>query len=165
MILEQTGLQENKIDTFKEFTFFIGNAKFTVLSDRGTDRVGVVSSGKKYDQLHFHSYYELFYVNNGKFTIKFEDGDREFSKDDLIVVSPGTNHKTIMINPGTARYNINFLMEKNSLKTNFSLFDALKDAFSESFTCVNNCFSLREVLKKIVVFYFFCKFTIFYLHN
>lgn len=146
------GLQENKLDAFKAFTFHIGNAKFTVLSDIGTDLVGVVPAPKKkYDQLHFHSYYELFYVNNGKFTIKFENEDIEFSKDDLIVVSPGTNHKTIMINPGTARYNINFLMEKNSLKTNFSLFDALKEAFSGKITCLSSCYYLRDVLKKIVV--------------
>ncbi len=150
--MEHTGLQENKIDSFKEFTFHIGNAKFTVLSDVGTDRVGVVPvSKKKYDQLHFHTYYELFYVNNGKFTIKFENEDKEFSKDDLIVISPGTNHKTIMINPGTARYNFNFLMEKNSLKTNFSLYDALKSAFAEKCTVISNSFSLRDILKKIVV--------------
>jgi len=150
--LSNTGFQENKIDSFKEFTFHIGNAKFTILSDVGTDRAGVVPvSRKKYDQLHFHTYYELFYVNNGKFTIQFENEEREFSKDDLIVIAPGTNHRTIMVNPGTARYNFNFLMEKNSLKTNFSLYDALKDAFFDECTVINNCYTLRDVLKKIVV--------------
>ncbi len=150
--MEQANIQENRLDTFKEFTFHIGNTKFTVLSDVGADRVGIAPvSKKKYDQLHFHTYYELFYVNNGRFSIKFENEDKEFSKDDLIVISPGTNHKTIMVNPGTARYNFNFLMENNSLKTNFSLYDALIGVFSDECTVINNCYALRDVLKKIVV--------------
>ncbi len=150
--MEHTGLQGSKSDAFKEFSFHIGNAKFGILSDRSTDLEGVApATKKKYDQLHFHSYYELFYVNNGKFTIKFEDEDKEFSKDDLIVIAPGTNHKTVMVNPGTARYNFNFVMEKNSLKTNFSLYDALKGAFASECTVISNCYSLREILKKIVV--------------
>ena len=150
--MEQSVLKENKIDSFREFTFHIGNAKFTILSDVGTERVGIVPvSKKKYDQLHFHTYYELFYVNNGKFTIKFESEEKEFSKDDLIVIAPGTNHRTIVVNPGTARYNFNFLMEKNALKTNFSLYDALKNVFADECTVINNCYSIREVLKKIVV--------------
>lgn len=150
--LDYTGLQGNKQDLFKEFSFHIENARFAILSDRSTELEGKIPvEKKKYDQLHFHSYYELFYVNNGKFIIKFEDGIREFAKDDLIIISPGTNHKTIVINPGTARYNFNFLMEKNSLKTNFSLYDALKEAFAGEYTCINNCYSMRDILKKMVV--------------
>ena len=152
MILEQAGFHKNKSVGFQEFSFHIGNAKIGILSDPSTELEGIVPSPKKkYDQLHFHSYYELFYVNNGKFTIKFENEEREFSKDDLIVIAPGTNHKTIMVNPGTARYNFSFLMEKNSLKTNFSLYDALKSVFVQECTVINNCYSLREVLKRIVV--------------
>ncbi len=150
--LDIAEIGENKMEGFKEFTFHIGNAKFTVLSDKGMDIVGPVVVTKKYDQLHFHTYYELFYVNSGKLTLKFEDGDREFEKDDLIIVSPGTNHKTILVDPGTGRYNLNFLMEKNSLKTNFSMYDALREVFSsDNFTCLSGIYILRDILKKIVV--------------
>ena len=150
--MNNIAFQKNELEQFREFCFHIGNAKITILSDKGTDRVGAVPTPKwKYEQLHFHSYFELFYVNNGMFSIKLENEIKEFSKDDLIVVSPGTNHKTIMISPGTARYNINFLMEKNYLKTNFSFFDALSEAFSGEITCLSSCYSLRDVLKKIVV--------------
>jgi len=147
--LETLDFRENKPEPFKEFIFYIDNAKITVLSDKGTERTGDGVTNSEYAHFHFHLFYELFYVNEGKFTIKFENGEKEFEKDDLIIVAPGTNHRTIMIDPGTSRYNINFLMEKTSIKTEFSLYDALTKSLVEPFVCLKNCSALREVLKKL----------------
>jgi len=149
--LETLDFRENKPEPFKEFIFYIDNAKITVLSDKGTERTGDGVTNSEYAHFHFHLFYELFYVNEGKFTIKFENGEKEFEKDDLIIVAPGTNHRTIMIDPGTSRYNINFLMEKTSIKTEFSLYDALTKSLVEPFVCLKNCSALREVLKKLVL--------------
>ena len=137
-------------EVFREFKFNIENVKFTILSDRGTERAGIDQKKESYVQLHFHSYFELFYVNSGNFAIKFEDKEEQFQKDDMIIVSPGINHRTLVPNSGISRYNINFLMEKNSVKTEFSLYDALSKALSKPYLHFSNCPDVRAIIKKTV---------------
>ncbi len=149
-VLNSSVQQNDKMEIVKEFAFHIENVKLTFISTGGPDIVHGETK-KKYDQLHFHSYYEIFYVNSDSFIIKFEDGVKEFSKNDLIIISPGTKHKSVTLNPSSARYNMNFHMEKIFIKSNFSLYDALVGALSEPCTCIKNFYSIREVLKKVVV--------------
>ena len=120
------------------------------MSDRGTERAGIDPKKESYVQLHFHSYFELFYVNSGNFAIKFEDKEEQFQKDDMIIVAPGINHRTLVPNSGISRYNINFLMEKNSVKTEFSLYDALSKALAQPYLHFNNCPDVRAIIKKTV---------------
>lgn len=137
-------------EVFSEFKFHIENVKFTILSDRGTERAGIDPQKESYVQLHFHSYFELFYVNSGNFAIKFEDKEEQFQKDDMIIVSPGINHRTLVPNSGISRYNINFLMEKSSVKTEFSLYDALSKALAQPYLHFSNCPDVRPIIKKTV---------------
>lgn len=137
-------------DVFKEFTFNIEDAKFTILSDRGTERAALEPNKESYVQLHFHSYFELFYINNGNFTVKFENEEVPFQKDDMIIVSPGVNHRTIISDAGSSRYNLNFLMEKNQIKTETSIYDLLSKALSGSYLHFSNCPDVRGILKRTV---------------
>ena len=151
MVLYMTEFYDNRMASVKEFIFNIEDAKITVLSDKGVEYAEENVLDAKYGQLHFHVYYELFYVNEGKITIVFENEKREFEKDDLIIVTPETNHITLTTEPGTYRYNINFLMEKISVKSDFSIYDALKDSFLDSYVCVKCNKEFRDLLKRMVI--------------
>ena len=146
-----TEFYDNRMASVKEFIFNIEDAKITVLSDKGVEYAEENVLDAKYGQLHFHVYYELFYVNEGKITIVFENEKREFEKDDLIIVTPETNHITLTTEPGTYRYNINFLMEKISVKSDFSIYDALKDSFLDSYVCVKGNKEFGDLLKRMVI--------------
>lgn len=68
----------------------------------------------------------------------------------MVIVSPGIKHRTIVPNSGISRYNINFLMEKNSLKTELSFFEALSKALSQPYLHFNNCPDICSIIKKTV---------------
>ena len=58
-------------DSFKEMHINIEDAHFTLLTDRGIDKLGF-GEKKDYAPLHFHSFYEIFYIRDGSLKIKFE---------------------------------------------------------------------------------------------
>lgn len=135
----------------KEFAFNIENAKITVISDEGLEFLSEYVPEPEYERLHFHAYYELFYINEGGVVIIFENERRKFEKDDFIIVKPEVHHKTVAAGPGTSRYTINFLVEKNSVKSKFSLYDALKNILAEDFVCIKNSSDFRDLIKKVVL--------------
>ncbi len=142
---------KKKMNSVREFTFNIENAKFTVISDEGLEFLSEDIPEPEYERLHFHAYYELFYINEGQVVIIFENERRKFEKDDFIIVTPEVHHKTVAAEPGTSRYTINFIVEKNSVKSNFSLYDALKNILADEFLCIKDSSELRELIKKVVL--------------
>lgn len=139
------------MEKYREFVFHIENTKFTVLSDQSTHRTGFFALPPKYKRLHFHAYHELFYVSNGTLLLQFEDREQTFSKDDLVIISPGVRHCSRATAPASGRYNLNFQMEKLSVKTGFSLYDALQTAFSQDCISLSDANQLRQILENIVV--------------
>ena len=139
------------MEKYREFVFHIENTRFTVLSDQSTSKARFTAIPPKYKRLHFHSYHELFYVSNGTLLLQFEDREETFSKDDLVLIAPGTRHCSRATAPASGRYNLNFQMEKTSVKSGFSLYDALQTTFSRDCIALKGSHQLRPILENIVV--------------
>ncbi len=152
--MNSTEIRETSNDVFKEYTFYIENVKFSIIYDQGSVFTKPSPKEDGYIQLHFHSYYELFYVASGELVIRFEDGDKTFKKDDLIIMSPGINHHTVNSSSGLTRYNINFLIEKTAIKAEFSLYDSIREVLAEEYLHLENSGELRNIIKDVLTYAF-----------
>ncbi len=136
-----------KDELFKEYSFHIQDISLTTIADKNTKYAAVKSENKGKDQLHFHSYFELFLVSGEELTIEFEDGEHDFKKNTLIIIPPLVNHQTIIKSRENSRYNISFLMERNSLNVNLLLFDALSQALKAPYIALQ---AVPEICKTVV---------------
>ena len=136
------------IDDFKEIHIDIADAHFTLLADQGIDKLG---NGQKKDSLplHFHSYYEIFYIREGNLEINFEQNSIDLKKDNLIVLSPKIVHSTKLKSEHSSRFCISIFIEKNLIKTEHSLYNALIGMLSKEYIYVENAISVYESIRRI----------------
>jgi len=124
---------------YTEIPFNIEDVCFTVYSFHHRDNSPLFNEELKKDMvqhnnnskgiLHHHPFYEIFFTHNGDFEVALDNGSLYPGKDDLIIMSPGTNHFAMEKGEGRAIYlNVNF--EKNNCKTENKLYDLLADVFS-----------------------------------
>ena len=99
-----------------EFVTNIENVQFSVLvikypltyNDDGDDNLSKA--------IHHHNYYEIVYVNKGTATFISENNEEILNENDLIIISPNTNHKVLNIEECDA-YKIGFTINE-TLKQN-----------------------------------------------
>lgn len=132
-----------------EFTFVIQNVKFTCLIDSTFENLHETPSMKQFDHLHFHTFFELFYVENGSMKIRFENEEKILNKNNLVIVSPKINHRSYRMSDNVFRYNIKFFVDHNPAPTDFSLYDSLMNALSKEYLYIEHIPSLNSVLKDI----------------
>lgn len=132
-----------------EFTFVIQNVKFTCLIDSNFENIHESPSMKQFDHLHFHTYYELFYMESGRMKIKFKNEEKILSRNSLLIVSPMVYHRSYKYSENVGRYNIKFFVDHNPAPTDFSLYDTLINAFSGEYLYVEQIASLQTVFKSI----------------
>lgn len=132
-----------------EFTFIIENVKFTCLIDSNFETIHQSPPLKQFDQLHFHTYYELFYIESGAMKIKFEEDEKILEANDLMVVSPKVFHRSYRHSVNAIRYNIKFFIDENPSVTDFSLYDALMSLLAETYFYMPQTALLNPIFKKI----------------
>lgn len=132
-----------------EVSFVIQNVKFTCLIDNNFENLHVSPSMKQLDHLHFHIYYELFYVESGSMKVKIENEEKILSKNNLLIISPRVNHRSYRDSENVIRYNLKFFMERTSDHTDFSLYDAITNALSAEYLFVPQISALQTALKNI----------------
>lgn len=132
-----------------EFTFVIENVKFTCLIDNNFETLHESPPMKQFDHLHFHTYYELFYVESGNMKIRFENEEKLLLKDNLIIVSPKIYHRSFKNSDSVVRYNIKFFIDRAPVVTDFSLYDALMKIFSGDYFFAASLGMLKNSLKSI----------------
>lgn len=135
-------------DSFKEMHINIEDAHFTLLTDRGIDKLGF-GEKKDYAPLHFHSFYEVFYIRDGSLKIKFENSKAEFNKNSLVILPPKNIHSSILKNDNSSRYCISFFVSKNNLKTENSFYDIVSKMLLEECVCIENATQVYESIKNI----------------
>ena len=140
---------ESNIDDFKEIHIDIEDVHFTLFADKGIDILGY-QQRKNVPPIHFHSFYELFYLSNGSFRINFEQNFVDLKKDELILLAPKIAHSSFLDGEDSSRYCINFSFEKNNLKTEFSLYNILAQRLPTEYLYSKNGISVYESIKKIV---------------
>jgi len=136
------------VDNFKELHINIEDAHIALLADRGMD-IACTGQEKEMPVLHFHSYYELFYIRNGCLEIQYEQNSIYLKKDSLLILSPRVMHRSIPKNAQTSRYCINFFVERNNLKTEQSLYDALTKILSGEYVYIEDASSVYENIEKL----------------
>ena len=62
--------------------------------------------------IHHHNYYEIVYINKGKAVFICEDIEETLNENDLIIISPNTNHKVLNIENCDA-YKIGFTINES----------------------------------------------------
>lgn len=139
---------DTDIDNLKEIHINIEDAHFTLLTDHGINKLGT-NKKTNLHPLHFHSYYEIFYVRDGSLELKTEQGTTELQKDNLIILSPQLTHNTVLKGETSSRYCISFFIQKNNLKTEHSLYDTLNEILSKEYVYIENATSAYESIKKL----------------
>lgn len=99
-----------------EFITYIENVQFSVLmikyplanNDDGDDNLSKA--------IHHHNYHEIVYINKGKATFISENIEEELNENDLIIISPNTNHKVLNIEECDA-YKIGFSISESLKQT------------------------------------------------
>jgi len=146
--MNQTTAFEKKITSYKEIHINIEDVHAILLAKKTTEQL-VKAGEKKFQPMHFHSYYEIFYVTDGILEVEFEQKSAYLKKDNMIIISPKTAHCSIAGSKDVSRYCINFFIEKNSLKTEPSLFDSLINICSDEYIYIDNGFPVLESIQKI----------------
>lgn len=139
---------DTNIDSFKEIHINIEDAHFTLLTDHGIDKLGTNKKANLHP-LHFHSYYEIFYVRDGSLELKTEHSTTELQKDNLIILPPQLTHNTVLKSETSSRYCISFFVQKNNLNSEHSLYDTIVDILSEKYFYIENAIAVYESIKKV----------------
>ena len=98
-----------------------GDTKIVFISDEKTDVA-------RPTDIHMHSFWELFYVQSGKFTIKTEKNSYILLEDQALIIPPGVYHNSIP-EENTVKKSVFFTFEKLRSKNNESLFGELFGLF------------------------------------
>lgn len=123
----------------------IENLKATILSDTALRKI----NSSEYIQLHFHYYFELFYVTSGTLTITFESHELVLKGNDLLIIPPRVLHVVKSSSEGIMRYNINFNIEKNGIKSAFKLYEKLTSALHKPYVFFNNVPTVDNTLSNL----------------
>ena len=137
-----------RIDDFNEINTNIEDVSFTLLADRGAEKMGYEEKDGG-SPVHFHSCYEVFYVREGGMKISIGEKTLKSEKDSVLIVSPKLLHRTKLESGNSSRYCFWFLFEKNSLKTIPSLYEPVKKIFSSDFLYIEKAASLYDSIKSI----------------
>ena len=117
--------QEFKSLNPRQISTRIENVKVVCFFDNHFNKPHVAPQYKQLDRLHSHSYYELFAVKKGPFSIRFEDEQLSLCEGESILLAPSILHRSVIDSPSVVRYNLCFLFEKTGTKTDFDLYSAL----------------------------------------
>jgi len=141
---------EAVINDFQEMHINIEDAHFTLLADHGIDMLGCRQI-RNLSPMHFHAYYEVFYVRGGELTVNFEHDSTVFNKDSLVILRPQVPHSSTLKSADSSRYCFGFFIERNNLKTERSLYDILVMALSgnTNYIYIPNGISVYESLHRI----------------
>lgn len=134
-----------KTITSKEYVLNLENLKATIISDNALRKVNF----NAFIQLHFHSYFELFYVKRGSLTIMFESHEIILKPHDLLVIPPLIPHIFKCSSHDILRYNINFNVEKNGVKTSLNLYEKLSSALHKPYVFFTNVPSVNDPLSNL----------------
>ncbi|MBE5731605.1 MAG: helix-turn-helix domain-containing protein [Clostridiales bacterium] len=111
-----------------QITTCIENVKFVCFVDETFSKAHPTPPLKQLDRLHFHSYYELFCVSEGSLKIKFENTESIIKEGETVIIAPSVLHRSFIESNNVKRYNLNFVMEKTNVKSDFDLFKILSSA-------------------------------------
>ena len=135
---------EYNIHPMNEFVFNIENVKFTqileTINEPNSTPLKSVST-----VMHYHHYYEVFYVftDDVELVIEFENEAKTLKRGDMICISPLVHH--LLASKKNAKHKIsvlNFMFEKNSLRTDNDLFQKISMQFSEPYLFLSGCNNL-----------------------
>ena len=140
--MEKVLYDELKHDNYLENSINIEDAKFTLQFDHGLIPGYNVNSRDVNDFLdihqsrsqilHSHEGYEFFYVKDESINILFDKKEETFERGTIIIIPPKTKHR--LIDPWYGRtYSFFFTIEKNNLKTDFSLYSKFAQLFEKDY--------------------------------
>lgn len=132
-----------------QFSLCIDDAKFICITDNTFDKAHVAPKLKQLEHLHFHSFYELFFVTQGTLLIKMENEDIVLSENDLILISPFTMHRSFVDDAKQRRYNINFYIEKTNTHCDLSVYSLFKKTFSRPYILHRNATTFSKIFTQI----------------
>lgn len=134
---------------FNEIHLNIEDVHFTVLTDYGVSLSGA-DAHKELNLSHFHSYYEVFFIQNGYLDITFETGKIQLKQNDFIVVPPRKTHYSAMKDTSDSRLCLSFSFEKNNLKSNYNLYSILLKIFSNEYLYIENAKHIHDTLNRLI---------------
>lgn len=122
----------------RQLTVHVENVRFVCFFDSHFNKPHVTPMFKQLDRLHSHSYYELFSVKKGPFSIRLKDELVSFKEGQSILLSPSVLHRSVIDNPATVRYNLCFIIEKSTIKADYDLFSSLTRSLKNGVTVFDN---------------------------
>ncbi len=120
-----------------------GNTKIVFISDEKTDVV-------RPTDIHMHSFWELFYVQSGKLTVKTENSSYTLIDNQALIIPPKTYHNTLP-ETNTIKKSIFFTFERIKSKSEDGLFEKLYGLFNScGFYGLNDDGSIVRMLENII---------------
>lgn len=132
-----------------QFSLCIDDAKFICITDNTFDKAHVAPKLKQLEHLHFHSFYELFFVTEGSLRIKMENEELILNENDLVLISPFTMHRSFIDDAKSRRYNINFYIEKTNSSCDLSVYSLFQKTFSRPFILHKNATTFFKIFTQI----------------
>jgi len=131
-----------------EYSVNIENIKLNLFTNSSVEMIYVNNYSP---QLHFHLYYEVFFIKSGKLKIAFENETVELGENDLFIISPNVPHCTLSAEQSDRKGELlYFSIEKNSLKTNLNLFGKISKIFDSKYVRFNKETGFAYIIHKIV---------------
>ena len=131
-----------------EYSVNIENIKLNLFTNSSVEMIYVNNYSP---QLHFHLYYEVFFIKSGKLRIAFENETVELSENDLFIISPNIPHCTLNSKQAERKgVLLYFSIEKNSLKTNLDLYGKISKLFSDKYVKSNKNSEFGGTIDKII---------------
>ncbi len=137
-----------------EYNFIHENTKFTIITDDALEYCSEITHKPEAElrvNMHFHMYYELFYIYDGELEMHFQSGVKKLSSGDLLVVSPKCNHK--IISNSCRRFTLNFNISKIKEVSDFDTYSLIKQMLRGDYLYLENVSTLyiplREITKSI----------------
>ena len=120
-----------------------GDAKIVFISDYKTDVA-------RPTDIHMHSFWELFYVQSGKFTIKTEQTSYTLLGGQALIIPPRVYHNSVP-QENTVKKSVFFSFEKLKSKEDEGLFEKLYSLFKScDFYKFNDDGSIDKMLCEII---------------
>ena len=80
--------------------------------------------------IHLHSFWELFFLENGSLTVSDENVEQVISKNQIMLIAPGTYHRTLPSHDAVKK-SIFFTFCKVKSPDSEKLYDQMQSAFSK----------------------------------
>lgn len=121
-----------------------GDLKIIFITDEKTAEIGQTN-------IHMHSFWELFYLKDGRLSVNTEDSGYVLGKEEMLIIPPDSYHSTVFSEDAIKKSVFFTFSRVKNPESDEKLFEAVHSAFSGcGFVKIEDCEYLAILLEAIL---------------